>query len=141
MGQKGIVFNTTLTTQVLANVFRSTADKQRGGARKALELVAKVGGAGEVVGYYTPRFDSPFAAVDGVPDFAIGINIIQAFGAGQGDGTHVHMYVDDGGDKRSVQLIAKHGLLGGGRATRIARLFFEQFQAVDRTLQITDGNL
>jgi hypothetical protein len=56
--------------------------------------------------------------------FAIGI--IRAFGSGQGDG---------------MQLIAKHDLLSGGPAARIARLFFERFQAADGRLQITDGNL
>ena len=26
-------------------------------------------------GFFTPSFDSPFDAVDGVPDFAVGIHI------------------------------------------------------------------
>lgn len=79
--------------------------------------------------------------IDGTPDFAIGINIVKAFGSGQGAGTHMHMYVDEKGDRRSVQLIAKHGLLDSGRAARIARLFFEKFQAADSKLQVTDSNI
>lgn len=141
MGQKGVVFDTALSMKDLAQIFRETTESQRNVARKAFEVIAKVGGAGEAVGYYTPNFSSPFAAVDGTPDFAIGVNIMKFAGSAMGNGTHVHMYVDDGGDKRSVQLIAKHGLLDGGRAAKIARLYFENFQAADRAVRVTDGNL
>lgn len=141
MAQKGVVFDTVLTMKHLAQIFRDATESQRGGGRKALEAIARVGGAGEVVGYYTPPFDSPFTSVDGAPDFAIGVNIMKFVGAGKGNGTHVHMYVDDEGEKRSVQLIAKHGLLDASRAEKIARLFFEKFQAADRSLKVTDGNI
>jgi hypothetical protein len=51
------------------------------------------------------------------------------------------MYVDDEGDKRSVQLVAKHGLMDGGRAAKLTRLFLDHFREADPKLQITDGNL
>jgi hypothetical protein len=82
MAQKGVVFDTVLTTKETADIFRGAAEGQRAGARKVFEALAKIGGAGAAVGYYTPNFDSPFAAVDGTPDFAIGINILKFAGTG-----------------------------------------------------------
>lgn len=141
MGQKGVSFTTKLTVKDCADVFRTAGEAARGAKAKLLEASAKVAGHGDRIGYYTPTFDSPFAAVDGVPDFAIGLNILK-FNAGvQGNGTPVHMYVDDCGDTRSVQLVSNHSLLEGARAARLIRGFLEQFQRADPTLNITDRNI
>lgn len=141
MGQKGVVFTTTLTVKDCANVFRTAGDSVRGGLAKMLEVGAAVAGHGDRTGYYTPTFKSPFAAVDGVPDYAVGVNILKFSAGAQGNGTHVHMYVDDEGDTRTVQLVSQHGLLDGGRSAKLTRKFLEQFQAADRRLQVTDGNI
>lgn len=141
MGQKGVVFSTTLTVKDCAAVFRAAGDSVRGGMAKMLEVSATVVGHGDRTGYYTPTFDSPFATVDGVPDFAIGVNILKFSAGAQGNGTHVHMYVDDGGDTRTVQLVSNHGLMDGGRSAKFTRKFLGQFKIADRQLRVTDGNI
>lgn len=88
-------------------------------------------------GYYTPTFNS----LAGAPDYALGVNILKFSAGAQGNGTPVHMYVDDKGDTRTVQLVSKHGLMDAGRSAKFTRKFLEQFQAADRQLQVTDGNL
>lgn len=142
MGQKGVVFTTTLTVKDCANVFRTAGDSVRGGGMaKMLEAGATVAGHRDRAGYYTPTFNSPFAASDGVPDYAIGVNILKFSAGAQGNGTHVHMYVDDEGGTRTVQLVSKHGITDGGRSAKFTRKFLERFQAADRQLRVTDGNL
>jgi hypothetical protein len=141
MGQKAVVFSTTLTIKDCANLFRAAGDSARGGWGKMHEAAATVMGNGNMKGYYTPTFDSPFAAADGVPDYAVGVNILKFNGGGQGNGTHIHMYVDDGGATRSVQIVSRHGLLDGGRSTKFVKRFLDQFQSADRQLRITDGNI
>jgi hypothetical protein len=141
MGQKVVVFTTTLTVKDCANVFRAAGDAVRGGGMaKLFEAGATVAGNKDRTGYYTPSFDSPFAG-SGVPDYAIGVNILKFSAGAQGNGTHVHMYVDDEGDIRNVQLISKHGFTDGGRSAKFTRKFLEQFQAADQQLRVTDGNL
>lgn len=142
MGQKGVVFVTTLTLAECASVFRTAGDSARGsGMGKLLEVGASVAGHGDRKGYYTPTFNSPFAKASGVPDLAIGVNILKFSAGAQGNGTHVHMYVDEGGATRTVQLVSKHGLVDSGRSARLARRFLEQFQAADGQLRVTDGNI
>lgn len=141
MGQKGVVFATTLTLKDCANVFRATGDSVRGTRARLLEAGAKLAGNGDRTGYYTPAFNSPFAAIDGVPDFAIGLNVLKFSAGAQGNGTHVHMYVDDGGATRTVELASGHGLLDGGRSAKLVRKFLEQFQAADRELRVTDSSV
>jgi hypothetical protein len=141
MGQKGVVFTTALTTKQCADVFRSAGDSARGGWKKMLEASATVIGNGDRTGYYTPRFSSPFASVDGTPDFAVGVNILKFSAGAQGNGTHVHMYVDDEGDNRAVQLVSSHGLMDGSRSAKLVRKFLDQFKAADRKLRVTDGNI
>ena len=141
MGQKGVVFTTSLTVKDCADVFRAAGDSARGGMAKLLEVGATVAGNRDTTGYYTPNFSSPFAAVDGVPDFAIGINILKFSAGAQGNGTHVHMYVDDEGSMRTVQLVSQHGLMDGGRSAKFTRKFLEQFQAADRELNVKDRNI
>jgi hypothetical protein len=141
MGQKGVVFTTILTVKDCANTFRGVGDSIRGGGMaKLLDAGATAAGHRDRTGYYTPTFDTPFAS-GGAPDYAIGINVLKFSAGAQGNGTHVHMYVDDKGDRRDVQLVSKHGLTDGGRSAKLTRRFLEQFQITDRQLRITDGNL
>lgn len=141
MRQKGIVFSTSLSIKECADLFREAAEDVRGPGRKLLESAANLMGNGEMVGYYTPPFDSPFAAVDGRPDLAVGIHVLKFFGGGQGRGTSVHMYVDERQDHREVQLVSKHGLTEGMRSARLTGNFFERFQAADTTLEVTGRNI
>jgi hypothetical protein len=141
VAQKGIVFRTNLTIQECASIFRDAAESARGPKAKFSEFAAKVAGNGEAVGFYTPKFDSPFAAVDGIPDFAVGINILKFAGGAQGNATPVHMYVDDRNSHREVQLVSRHGLTGGGRSARLTSIFFEQFKQRDGQLTVTNGNV
>jgi hypothetical protein len=139
--QKGIVFTTELTVKQCADVFRRAAGDARGLNAKLTEVVAKAKGNGDLVGFYTPTWDSPFAAVDGVPDFAVGINILGPMHGANGPGTPVHMYVDDRGDRREVQLVSAHGLTGAVRSARLTRKVFDCFEATDPRLTVTDGNI
>jgi hypothetical protein len=141
MGQKGVVFATTLTVKECADIFRVVGDSARGGWGKMLEASAAVAGNKDTTGYYTPQFNSPFAAVDGVPDYAVAVNILKISAGAQGNGTHVHMYVDDKGGDRTVQIVSPHGLMDGGRSAKYVRKFLDQFEAADRQLRITDGNV
>jgi hypothetical protein len=141
MSQKGIVFTTKLTVADCANLFRQTGDSLRGVRGRLLEATAAVAGNSDRTGYYTPSFDSPFARVGGVPDFAVGVNILKFNAGAQGNGTHVHMYVDDRGDHRDVQIVAKHGLLDASRSARMVRKVFEAFQSSDAGVTVTDGNV
>jgi hypothetical protein len=141
MKQKGVVFTTSLSVKQCADLFRNAAESTRGIKARMSEVAASAMGNSETVGYYTPSFDSPFAAVDGVPDFAIGFNVLKFMGGGQGNGTHVHMYVDDQGSERNVQLVSGHGLTGAARSARCVSIFMQQFQSADRALRVVDGNI
>jgi hypothetical protein len=141
MGQKGAVFRTTLSVAACADVFRAAGEGARGVKARMLEVGAKLAGNGDRTGYYTPTFDSPFAAVDGTPDFAVGLNILKFSAGAQGNGTHVHMYVHDNGDTREVQIVSHHGITDGRRSARIVRRFLDHFQSADRRLELTDGNI
>lgn len=141
MKQKGIVFTTWLSVKQCAELFRSAADSTRGIKARMSEVAASAMGNSETVGFYTPNFDSPFATVDGVPDFAIGFNVLKFVGGGQGNGTHVHMYVDDRGSERNVQLVSAHGLTGAARSARCVSIFMERFRGADHALRVTDGNI
>lgn len=141
MGQKGAVFTTSLPLRDLAAIFREAGESARGGMGKLLELGATMSGNSDTLGFYTPSFDSPFAAIEGSPDFAIGVNILKFNAGAQGNGTHVHMYVDDSGSERMVELFAKHGWLDGGRAARLADQFLRAFRAADPKLVVQESNL
>ena len=138
---KGIVFSSTLTTDRLASVFRDATRSTRGLNAKLIEAVNKVEG-GNAYNFYTPTFDSPFGAGGGAPDFAIGLNIAKVGGYGSGNGaTPIHMYVDDAGDHRVVQLVSDHNFMGGARASRLLRKIYEAFHAADPKLTVTDGDV
>lgn len=141
MAQKGVVFKTSLSMKQCADVFREGADSARGITARMSEIGAKAIGNGEVTGFFTPTFDSPFASIDGVPDLAVGIIVLKFGGGAKGNGTPVHMYADERGDHRDVQIVSKHGLTGGMRSARLARKFLEQFQLADPNLQVAEGNL
>lgn len=140
MGQKGVVFTTSLTTKQCADLFRQAAGNAHGLGAKVAELSAKAMG-NDQSGYFTPKFDSPFAALDGTPDFAVGIFMGKMLAGASGAGTAVHMYVDEDGDHRSVQIVSPHTLTGGMRSARLARKFLEAFESADANLKITDGNI
>lgn len=141
MGQKAVVFTTTLSVQDCSNVFRAAGDSARSGMAKMFEVGAAVAGHGDRTGYYTPTFNSRSGAFSGTPDYAIGVNILKFSAGAQGNGTHVHMYVDDEGSARTVQLVSRHGIIDGGRSAKYTRKFLEQFQTADRQLRVTDGNI
>jgi hypothetical protein len=133
MGQKGIVFSTRLTVKDCADVFRRSADVARGVRARMFEVGARLAGNGDRLGFYTPTFDSPFAGIDGTPDFAVGVNILKFSAGAQGNGTHVHMYVDDSGNSRSVQVVSRHGVLDGGRSGGWYASFSASFRPRIRT--------
>jgi hypothetical protein len=141
MSQKGIVFTTKLSLAECANLFQQTGNSLRGVRGRLLEAGAMLAGHSDRTGFYTPTFDSPFSRIEGVPDFAVGVNILKFNAGAQGNGTHVHMYVDDRGEHRDVQLVAKHGLLDASRSARMVRKFFEAFQSSDAGVTVTEGNI
>jgi hypothetical protein len=144
MRQKGVVFATQLSTSECAQVFKETGQAARGGARKLLEVSARLGGAGDKTGFYTPTFDPVFGQVEDTPDFMVGVNILKfgpAFKNGPGNGIHVHMYVNDEEAARKVELVAQHGMTDGGLAAKIVRRFLDSFRAVDPKLTVAEGNV
>ncbi len=141
MGTKGVAFTTRLSVNECANIFRDAGEDVRGAGSRLLEAGAKIAGNSGATGYYTPTFDSPFASIDGVPDFAIGLNILKFNAGAQGNGTHVHMYVDDQGDVRAVEIVSRHGMLDGGRSARLVGKFFERFTSADRSLTVSESNI
>jgi hypothetical protein len=113
MAQKGVVFSTTLSLEECKQLFQRGAGGARGGFARLTEGIAKLKGNGDLTGFYTPNFDSPFG---GAPQFAVGINVMGPIHGANGPGVPVHMYVDDTGAQREVQLVAQGGLTGGARA-------------------------
>jgi hypothetical protein len=140
MRQKGVVFSTALSIAQCADVFRQAAASARGAGAAIGEFAAKLRG-NDNSGFFTPTFDSPFAAVDGVPDFAVGVFIGKLIGGGDGAGTAVHMYVDENGDRRDVQIVSPHTLTGSLRSARLARKILDAFRVADPRLVVTDGNI
>jgi hypothetical protein len=140
MGQKGVVFSTAMSTKQCADLFRQAAGNARGLGAVVSELSAKAMG-NDQSGFFTPTFDSPFAGIDGIPDFAVGVYIGKMLNGASGAGTAVHMYVDEDGDHRSVQIVSPHTMMGGMRSAKFARKFLEAFQAADPNLRISDGNV
>jgi hypothetical protein len=138
--QKGIVFSTNMTTKECADLFRQAAQSSRGLGAMIGEFAAKVAG-NDQSGFFTPNFDSPFAGIDGVPDLAVGVHIGKWMNGASGSGTTMHMYVDDGGAHRSVQIVSPHTLTGGMRAAKFVRKFFDLFRAADPNLQVEDDNI
>jgi hypothetical protein len=135
MGLKGVVFSTSPTTKESADLFRRTADGMGKGARAAITRTGiNAAGGAEATQFFTPTPDSPFAAVDGTPDFAVGILLPKY-------GTPIHMYISENSSGRDVQLVAKHDWASGQRADRIVRSFLGAFQNADAGLAISDGNV
>lgn len=146
MRQKGVVFTTRLSISECAAIFKETGTASRGGARRLLEVTARMGGAGDAVGFYTPSFDPVFAAVEEQPDFMVGVNIMTFGpglmpGSGPGDGVHMHMYVNDTGGARKVELVAQHKMGAAGAAAKIARRFLDAFRGADSELAVKEGNI
>jgi len=140
MRQKGVAFSTRLSTKECADVFRDTATAARGFGARLAEHTAKARGRDQS-GFFTPNFDSPFAAIEGAPDFAVGVSIGKFAGGANGAVTTIHMYIDDAQNSRSVEIVSPHGLTEGGRSGRLVLKFLEAFQAADPNLTVTDGNV
>lgn len=144
MAQKGVVFTTHLDTSRCAAVFRETGEAARGGARNALRAVNRLAGKGDLSKLYTPGFDPVFGDVEEKPDFMVGVKILKfgpGFTTGPGDGIHVHMYVNDRGSARNVELVAEHGMMDGRLAANLVRRFLDSFRHADSGLAITKGNV
>jgi hypothetical protein len=140
MAQKGVVFTTRLSTRECADLFRRGHQSTRRTTARITELLDKVSGQG-LADYYTPTSDSPFDALDGEPDFSVGVQVLGGVGGVRAGGTPVHMYVFEQQGQREVQLVSAHGITGGTGSARAVRKFFEQFQNADRGLTVTDGNV
>jgi hypothetical protein len=146
MRQKGVVFITRLGIAECATVFKEAGTASRGGARRLLEVTTHMAGVGDATGFYTPRFDPVFAAVEEQPDFMVGVNILTFGpglmpGSGPGDGVHIHMYVSDAGAERKVELVAQHKITHGGLAAKLARRFLDAFRGADPGLAVKEGNI
>lgn len=141
MPQKGIVFETRLSIRECSHVFRDAGDSARNPGVRALEIAAKLAGNDDTIGYYTPQFQSPFSVIEKIPDYAVGVNILKFNAGAKGNGTHVHMYVDDRGSGRVVEIVVKCGMLDGYRSTRLTRRFFELFKKADNEIRRIDGNI
>jgi len=141
MSQKGVVFTTALTIKQCTEVFRHAADGTRGVIGRLTEVTAKVSGQGDMVGFYTPTFDSPFAGVDGIPDFSVGYNVLSLAGGLRAGGTPIHMYLNEKAGRREAQLVSKYTITGGMGAARVVRKFLDQFRAADPTVHVDQGNI
>ncbi len=140
MAQKGVVFSTTVTIKACADLFRQGHQSTRGTTARLTELLDKAGRQG-LAEFYTPTDDDPFASVDGVPDFSVGVQILGGIGGVRAGGTPIHMYVFEHGSHRQVQLVSTYTITGGTGAARVVRRFLEQFQGADPKLEIAAGNI
>lgn len=138
MSIKGVSFTTAMSVKECADAFRLAASQARGMGAKLGEAAARFRGQTSG-GFFTPTSDSPFAAVDGVPDFAIGVHIGKMLNGAAGAGTTVHMYVDDRGGRREVQIVSPHSLGGGMRSERFVERFRAAFEASDPSLRAVAG--
>jgi hypothetical protein len=130
MGQRGTTFETRLTVQQCASVFRESAGSAGVGGTIG-GLAAKVMG-NDNSGFYTPTDDSPFSALDGdKPTFMVGVFVPKFNGGGRGNGTNLHMYVWDRGGFRYVELVAPHGFGGGMHANKVVTRLTSAFRAAD----------
>ena len=144
MAQKGVVFETTMTTQQCGEVFKKAAGTAQGKFGKAMELIPKAGGgtAGLMqAGFYQPTFDSAFDALNEAPTFAVGTQIYGLATAARSGGTPLHMYVFDRSGHREVQLVSAHGLTGGGGSRRIVQKALAVFQVSDSKLKVSEGSI
>jgi hypothetical protein len=144
VAQKGVVFLTAMTTRQCGEVFKKAAGAAQGTVGKALELIPKAAGgtAGLMqAGFYQPRFDSAFDALDESPTFAVSTQIYGLATAARSGGTPLHMYVFDRSRHREVQLVSAHGLTGGGGSRRVVEKALAVFRAADPALKVTDGNI
>jgi hypothetical protein len=118
MGEKAVEFQTSRTVQECGLRFKSGVESGRGASAWIGGVTAKLMG-GETLSWYTPREDSPFAALDqDRPTFSVGVGVPKAQGA-HTNGTNVHMYVWDRGGHRDVALWARHSLTGGMHASKL----------------------
>lgn len=118
MGEKSVEFQTKLSVKECGQRFQSGIVEGRGMSARIGGITAKLMG-GESLSFYTPRDDSPFAALnDDRPAFSVGVAVPKAQGAHL-HGTNVHMYVWDRGGHRDVALWANHSLAGGAHATKL----------------------
>lgn len=140
MAQKGVVFATSLSVKECADLFRQGWQTTRRTTARLTEMLDKVSGHG-LADFYTPTSDDPFASVDGVPDFSVGVQVLGGIGGIRAGGTPIHMYVFEGGERREVQLVSTYSVTGGIGAARVVRRFLEQFQGADPNLTISDGNV
>jgi hypothetical protein len=144
VAQKGVVFETAMTTRQCGEVFKKAAGVAQGTFGKAMELIPKAAGgtAGLMqAGFYQPTFDSAFDALDESPAFSVGTQIYGLATAVRSGGTPLHMYVFDRSRHREVQLVSAHGLTGGGGSRRVVEKALAVFRATDPTLRVTDGNI
>lgn len=118
MGEKTVEFTTRRSVAECGERFRSGIEGGRGTSAWIGGVTAKLLG-GETLSWYTPRDESPFAALnDDPPSFSVGVGVPKAQGAHQ-NGTAVHLYVWDRGSQRDVVLWAHHSLTGGSHATKL----------------------
>lgn len=118
MGEKTVEFQTSSSVQECGLRFKSGIEGGRGASAWIGGVTAKLMG-GETLSWYTPREDSPFAALNNDrPSFSVGVGVPKAQGAHQ-NGTNVHMYVWDRGSHRDVALWAHHSLTGGMHANKL----------------------
>lgn len=126
MGEKSVEFKTSLGTKECAQRFQSGIIGGRGVSSKIGGLTATLMG-GKSLNFYTPKDDSPFAAVnDDPPAFSVGVAVPKAYAA-HANGTNVHMNVWDRGSHRDVTLWAHHSLAGGGHADQLIRAVVAEF--------------
>jgi hypothetical protein len=126
LGEKSEEFSTSLSVKECAQRFQSAIYSGRGLSSKIGGITATLMG-GKGLNFYTPKDDSPFAAVDDDPPaFSVGVAVPKAYGAHM-HGTNVHMYVWERGNQRDVALWAHHSLAGGAHAEQLVRAVRAEF--------------
>src|SRR5688500_18563645 len=118
MGEMTVSFDTPLDVRTCGACFQDGITNGRGASARVGGIVVSLMG-GQSLEFYTPRDDSPFAALDeDPPTFQVGVAVPNAQG-GHANGTNVHMSVWDRGSHRSVTLWAHHSLTGGSHASQL----------------------
>lgn len=136
MGSKRAAARTEMSVQECAQVFQAAVTKGRGIRSHIGGMAAKVAGSDES-GFFTPRDDGPFAALDtDPPAFTIGCNIPKMTNSAAGACNTIHMYVWDRGNHREVEFYSPHGMLGGGSSAKLVRKAISRFQEADPKLDV-----
>ncbi|WP_142211942.1 hypothetical protein [Streptomyces sp. SLBN-118] len=137
----GMDMRTCLTVEQAASVFQETAASMFTGAAKLSaglrRLTNQLPGA-QRVEFFTPRSESPFAALESdEADFCVGVSIPKAAGSGGGV-VVVQFFAWDRGDHREIRLRSPSTIGSSGSTRQVLVGLRQAYAAKDTQLKIQE---